>query len=174
MTPGSPFYQTEWRRSGRFPGGLLLDGGVHRVAVLRMLFGEIAHVSAVVGQTRADLPPADTLGAILRFDSGLIGTLAVTYATAAPWPPALHIIAEYGTLRVHSHSLEVISRGTTRSVTLARTGVERELAAFATAIRDGTPHRNTPEQALQDLAVVEAILQAAQVGCSIAPERVIG
>jgi predicted dehydrogenase len=30
MQPDNKFYHTPWRRSGTFPGGFLLDGGVHR------------------------------------------------------------------------------------------------------------------------------------------------
>ncbi len=174
MVPGNKYYQTEWRRSGGFPGGFLLDGGVHYMSVLRMLLGEIASVNAVVRQVRPDLSPADTLGATLCFDSGLIGTLAVTYAAPAPWTNTLHIAGEHGALSVHNQGLEVTSHGATRSNVIARTGVEGELAAFASAIHEGKPHRNTPEQALQDLAVVEAMLRAAQMECSTAPERVIG
>jgi hypothetical protein len=32
------------------------------------------------------------------------------------------------------------------------------------AVRDGVRHRNSPQQALQDLAVVEAMLKSAQTG----------
>ena len=36
----------------------LMDGGVHQVATLRMLLGEIREVSAFTAQMRDDLPPA--------------------------------------------------------------------------------------------------------------------
>ena len=68
--PGNRYYATEWRRSGTFPGGFLLDGGVHHVAAMRQVVGEIASVSAEIRQMRADLPPADTLAVALQFKSG--------------------------------------------------------------------------------------------------------
>ena len=40
--------------------------------------------------------------------------------------------------------------------------VPKELLAFAAAIRDGEPHRNSPEEALLDVAVVEAMLRSAR------------
>ncbi len=173
MTPDNKYYATPWRRSGSYPGGFLLDGGVHQVAVLRMILGEIREVSAFITQMRADLPPADTLSAALQFDSGLIGAYTVTYTTAAPWPPALHIVGERGAVRVHRGELQITRSGeTTNLPIIAGKGVEWELAAFAAAIRHGSTHANTPEQALQDLAVVEAMLRSAESRRAIQPERI--
>jgi predicted dehydrogenase len=77
--PGNKYYETEWRRTNRFPGGFVLDWGVHFVAALRLILGEIASVTATTAQMREDLPPVDTLSATLRLESGLIGTLGVTW-----------------------------------------------------------------------------------------------
>lgn len=173
ITPGNKYYPSLWRRSNRFPGGYLLDGGVHYVSALRMVLGEIDRVTAMTTQVRDDLPPADTLSATLHFDSGLIGTLAVTHAGTAPWPPELRIVGERGAFSVYREELEVTCGGETRRQSFARGGIQGELAAFAAAIRQGTPHRNTPEEALQDVAVVEAILKAAETGQAVSPFRVI-
>jgi predicted dehydrogenase len=173
MTPDNKYYATPWRRSGGSPGGLLVDGGVHQVAVLRLILGEIREVSAFITRMRDDLPPADTLSAALRFDSGLIGSYTVTYTTASPWPPALHMVGERGALRVHRGELQVTRNGETTNLPVtAGMGVEWELAAFAAAIRQGSAHANTPEQALQDLAVVEAMLRSAETRRAVQPERI--
>ncbi len=168
MLPDNKYYASGWRFSGGFPGGMLMDGGVHHIAVMRMLLGDIAEVSAFTKQVRDDLPPADTLSAVLRFESSLLGTYSVTYATAAPWPPALHIAGEQGTVRVHRGELQVTQNGETTTVPVqAGKGVERELAAFATAIRQGQPRANTPEQGLQDVAIIEAMLRSAETGRAV-------
>ena len=49
--------------------------------------------------------------------------------------------------------------------------VREELAAFIAAVRDGSPHRNSPQEALQDLAVVEAMLASARTGTLQRVER---
>ena len=175
INPDNKYYHTLWRRSGDFPGGFLLDVGVHHVAVLRWLLGEIASVSAMKTQIRTDLPPADALSATLQFESGVVGVYLATYAVNAPWPPALHITGETGSLRVHRQDLEVTSDGATHTIPItAHQGVKAEMADFAAAIRRGQLHRNTPEQALQDVAVIEAMLRSAETGCSVAPERIVG
>jgi predicted dehydrogenase len=165
MSPSNRYYHTPWRRESAFPGGYLLDGGVHHIAGLRLILGEIAEVSAVVKQIRPDLPPADTLSAALVFDSGVTGVYGVTYAHESPWPPMLHIVGDAGTLRVQPGEIEITTASSVcRTERSDRTGVEHELAAFAAAIREGTPHRNSPEQGIQDVAVIEAILRSSETG----------
>jgi predicted dehydrogenase len=174
INPDNKYYATPWRRSGDYPGGFLLDVGVHHVAVLRWLLGEIVRVNAVTRQIRADLPPADALSATLQFESGATGVYLATYAVNAPWPPALHGTGETGALQVYRQKLEVTREGTTRSIPItAHRGVEKELAAFAATIRGGQMHRNSPQQALQDVVVVEAMLRSAETGCSVTPESIV-
>jgi predicted dehydrogenase len=173
INPDNKYYRTEWRRSGDFPGGFLLDVGVHHVAVMRWLLGEITQVSAITRQFRADLPPADALSATLQFENGVLGVYLANYAVKAPWPPVLYITGENGSLRVHRQDLEVTRGDTTRTIPItAHQGIRRELAAFAAAIRQGQAHRNSPEQALQDVMVVEAMLRSAETSCSVIPERI--
>jgi predicted dehydrogenase len=172
VDPQLKYYHTGWRRDNSFPGGFLLDGGVHNIACIRMLLGEIASVSAAVTQVRPDLPPADTLTATLTFESGLLGAYYVTFAAAAPWQGGLSIVGEQGSLRVHPGGYELTTNGQTHSVSTPRDDINRELAAFAAAIRDGVPHRDTPEEATRDVAVIEAMLKSGQTGNSVKPEKI--
>ncbi len=176
FTPDNKYFKTQWRRNVLYPGGMLMDGGVHHIAGWRMVLGEVAAVNAMATLRRADLPPLDTLSASMEFDSGAVGAYSVTYAAGAPWWGSLQIVGENGALRVsRGDPLEVTVAGQTRQIPVETfKGVEREFAAFAAAIRAGTPHRNTPDQALQDVAVLEAILQAAESGQRVVPERVVG
>jgi predicted dehydrogenase len=172
--PDGKYYQTSWRRSGTFPGGLLMDGGVHHVAVIRMILGEIASVSAETTQMRPDLPPADTLSAALRLDSGVIGHYTVNYTAGASFQTYLSVVGTKGSLRVSRDLLEVTADHSTSSTSFGNShGVYGELVAFADAINDGTPHRNSPQAALQDVAVVEAILTSAASGTRVTPERFV-
>ncbi|NJN84602.1 MAG: Gfo/Idh/MocA family oxidoreductase, partial [Caldilineaceae bacterium] len=63
IPPSSKYFHSAWRRAGDFPGGSLLDAGVHHIAALRTVVGEIDAVNAVVTQVDQTLPPADTLSA---------------------------------------------------------------------------------------------------------------
>lgn len=163
LKPGNPYYATTWRRSG-FAGGLLLDGVIHLAAALRLVLGEIAGVVSMVEQVAPDLPPADTLAAVLRFANGATCALQVSYAVDSPWGAPLTIVGTAGSLRVDRGFVELAhpGAGVERIECGKMHGVQRELAAFADAVQHGAPQRNTPAEGLRDLAVVEALLAAAQ------------
>jgi len=162
LRPGNRYYATTWRRSG-FAGGLLLDGVIHLAAALRLVLGEVVSVVSMVDQVAPDLPPADTMTAILRCGSGAICSLQVSYAVDTPWGTPLTIVGTEGSLRVDRGFVEIAHLGAevVRSEWGKLHGVQRELAAFIDAIQHSAPHRNSPTEALRDLAVVEAMLAAA-------------
>lgn len=162
ITNQNKYYHTLWRRDSSIPGGFLMDGGVHHLAALRLVLGELTQVSATVRQNSPNLPPADTIAATLTFANGAIGTYVATYATGAPWPPQLYIGGSKGNIRVQRKEIEITLGGQTERVELdGFDGVEKELLAFADSIRTGIPHRNTPAEALADLTAVEALLTSA-------------
>ncbi len=170
ITPQSKYYATTWRRDGSLPGGFLLDGGVHHIAAMRMILGDIASVTATATQVSPDLKPLDTLAATLNFANGVLGSYLVTYAAGAGWTPGFDLVGTEGSLRVQRRLVE-LHRGETSEQFEADgfNGVEWELLAFADAIRHGREHRNTPHEGLRDLAVIEAMLQAAQTGRRVEP-----
>jgi predicted dehydrogenase len=172
INPDNKYYQTVWRRSGTYPGGFLIDVGVHHAAVLRWLVGQVTEVSAITAQIRADLPPVDTLNATLRFENGATGIYQATYALSAPWPPLLHLTGEKGTLRVHRPEVQITYNGSSETIAVTpHRSIPAELAAFAAAIRRREPHRNPPQEAWRDLALIEAMLHSAQLGQPVAPEQ---
>jgi predicted dehydrogenase len=165
VTPQSKYYGSAWRESGEVRGGYILDGGVHHVAGLRLIVGEIAQVSATVKQVAPHLPPADTVAAHLSFANGATGTYLASYAVAAPWPSYLYLVGDKGALRMQRGEIELTVDGETEVRRCNKfDGVELELIAFADAIRSGRPHTNLAEEALHDLAVVDALLRSAAEG----------
>lgn len=174
LNPDNPYYQTSWRRDGSFPGGYLLDAGVHFIATLRLILGEIASVSAKVVSTRDDLPPVDTLSAALYFDNGTVGSYLASFAVGAPFDQHLHIVGDKGALRMDRNWVEVtVGDDTTRYDVAGNQGVRRELAAFAAEIRGEATSINTPQQALNDVAIMEAFFRSSETGQAVAPERVV-
>jgi len=168
VDPQNKYYHTAWRRSGEFPGGFLMDGGVHHIAALRLILGEVDSVQAFARQVRADLPPADTMSATLRFASGALVSYTVTYAAPFYSASPLEIMGSEGRLRVdRGHLLVTRGNETSDEQPMGRDGVEGELSAFVDAILEGSAHRNTPEQGLADVAVVEAMLRSNETGSAV-------
>ncbi len=168
VTPASKYYHSAWRRAGAFAGGPLLDGGVHHIAALRLIVGDIAAVGAMTAQVAPDAAQADTLSATLHFANGAVGTYLVSYAVGAGWPSYLHVVGESGALRVQRGEIEITRNGSVETINCAKfDGVDHELTAFAAAIQAGAPHHNTPAAALRDVAVIEALLRSAVQGQTV-------
>jgi len=78
--------ETEWRKTPTHQGGfLLLDGGVHFTAGLRLLLGPedpIVRISAYSTQLQKHLPPVDTIYATMRTKTGATGTFSVSFGTS--------------------------------------------------------------------------------------------
>ncbi|MBN1963375.1 MAG: Gfo/Idh/MocA family oxidoreductase [Anaerolineae bacterium] len=174
MRADNKHYHTAWRHTEQHPGGFVMDGGVHQIAVFRLVVGEIDVVSAITTHTRTDLPAPDSLVSALHFATGAVGSWLLTYTTGAPWFGPLEVVGSEGALRVWEHAVEVTSGGETRHIAAPRyQGVREELAAFAAAINDGAPHISGPGQGLQDVAVIEAMLKSGQTGQRVAVERIL-
>lgn len=164
------YHATEWRRSGAFPGGFLLDGGVHHVAAWRLVLGEITRVSAFTALMHQDFLPADTITANLQFASGVICSYSVIYGSSVFWTSGLTVNGENGYLSVWRDAITVQVNGGEKQVIKSNNmrTVDTEFEAFAEAVRGGAEVRATPIEGLRDVAVVEAMLRSAETGQSIA------
>jgi predicted dehydrogenase len=169
MPPNSKYFNTAWRRTGEFAGGMLIDGGVHHVSALRLVLGEIVAVTALTAHVSTIYATADTLSATLHFANGVVGSYLVTYAAGAPWSGALQVVGDAGAMRIQRGEIELVRGRESETIPCAKfDGVQNEFAAFAAAITEGQSHTNTPEEGLLDVAVIEAMLRSAQSGAQVA------
>lgn len=165
IVPGNKWYETEWRKKPQYQGGFLLDGGVHFVAVIRYVASdEIVETASFAKQTLEYLPPLDTVQAALKFQSGALGTLSISFASVKDEYSYIFIGSE-GSLTVTGEGggtklvVEDASGRVVSDEVVQSTGTYKELfAAFvnATETRNGDA-RGSPSQALADIAVVESI-----------------
>jgi predicted dehydrogenase len=165
-----------WRAPPGYAGGYMLDSGVHFIALLRKIVGEIEEVSASVSQRIPYLGPADSVTAILSFASGAEGAYRLTFA--APYSAGdqgLRLTGSKGTLlagfnrfsrRDFRHNwIRVQTSGRKRFVPVMDDlfvpgGVYETLSDCMETVQQGAPLVSTPAQALRDVAVVEAMLES--------------
>ncbi|RDI87373.1 hypothetical protein Vi05172_g2898 [Venturia inaequalis] len=170
---GEKFYETSWRKTPRYQGGFLLDGGVHFIAGMRVLLGpenEPIKVSAFSSQLQKHLPPVDTIDAVWQLKSGISGTFSCSFGTTFEGDEYA-VSCEKGTV--------VVSKGCVTVKPLPGSGVDavegrdlwngpgvqEEIDAWAAGISSGEVDRRlSPQEALLDLKILEAMLRSGENG----------
>ncbi|KAE8416206.1 hypothetical protein BDV36DRAFT_310248 [Aspergillus pseudocaelatus] len=168
----NPFYHSEWRQKPTFQGGYLLDGGVHFVAVLRTLLAALGQrvevVSAYTTSLQEDLPPLDTVHAILRTNQGRSGTYTSSVGIKAKRVMEFEIVTDKGYVIYRPFQMEILIKQNQGSrweevsePAPLMWGVKEEVAAFAASISTGRlDSKLSTTEALEDLMVVEAMLRS--------------
>ena len=162
---------TPRRQNPQHQGGFLLDGGIHVIAALRFLLSarkvSIIQVAAFTSLLQPKLIPSDTANATIQLDNGNSGTLSISYGTEFAHIFEIEIITNRGNVTVTPSRAVSVSEGpdgdelTTTQNFGRDNSVRRELEVFAEGIeRKQLEIRSTPEEALEDLKVVEAILKS--------------
>lgn len=142
-----------------------MDGGVHHTAGLRLLLGRentITTVSAHTTQLQPHLPPVDTVEATARTKSGALGTISLSVGTTSKGSE-FTVASENGVVSVGSDRVTV--DGESKEVRNERSGVPPEIRAWGEALASGNPNpKQSPEEALADLSLVEAMLKSGEQG----------
>ncbi len=77
------YHDVTWRREPG--GGPVLINAIHDIDCLRMLCGDIETVQAAASNGVRNFAVEDTAAAVLRFKSGVLGTLVCSDTASTPW-----------------------------------------------------------------------------------------
>jgi predicted dehydrogenase len=166
-----------WRsRRAEMGGGLLIDGGIHYLHLLRDWAGAVDEVVALAPpNTFPAVEGEDTVFLLVRFRSGAVATL--TNSVAAPGLPRSQwawLTGTEGSLGVHHRGRALWLRGRSgtrvRAFVRDRRGLVAQLGEFVAAVRDGRAPALPPESARDDLALVLAAYRSLEIGGPVAPE----
>jgi predicted dehydrogenase len=156
------------------PGGPMTNLGIHHVDTYRYLLGPIARVTAIVRRVALTGVDIDDATAILfEFASGSLGYLGTSWVHAN----------RTAVIMVHGTEAQAWSEADGTKLFLARRGQEREavplaaldpvvdeLTEFARCVRDGTKPEVGGEEAAENIAVLEAIVESSRTGRAVPPK----
>jgi predicted dehydrogenase len=168
--PADDLYHGSGRKIPEYQGGFLLDGGIHFVAALRLLLGAAGHRIAQLACFSAlndkKLVPTDTLHAILGTENGSSGTLTISFGAEFKSGLEVEIVTTNGAVTWNPVEIKTVSREARepQTETMTRTyGVKEEMEAFGKSLANGSVDiRQTPEEALNDLRVLQALLESGE------------
>jgi len=149
-------------------GGATMDAGCYAVHMARTFGGPTPEV--VSAQAKLRDPQVDrAMTAELRFASGHTGRVRCSMWSSHLLQISAHVVGDRGELRVLNPVLpQLVHRLSVKSADGKR--VERfprrasyayQLDAFAAAMLRGEPVKTTPEDAVQNMTVIDAIYRAA-------------
>jgi len=149
-------------------GGALMDAGIYAVDMLRTFGGSTPEV--VSAQAKLSGPEVDrAITAELRFTSWLTGRVRCALWSSDLFRARAKVVGDRGELRVLSPAaphlfrrLSVRSADSKRVERFpARSSFAYQLDAFAAAVLRGEPVKTTPEDAVENMTVIDAIYRAA-------------
>jgi predicted dehydrogenase len=149
-------------------GGATMDAGCYAVHMVRTFGGPTPEV--VSAQAKLRDPRVDrAMTAELLFPGGATGRVHCSMWSSSLLQLSARIVGDRGEVRVLNpvtpqlfHRLSVRSSGGNRVERFARrASYAYQLDAFAAAVLRGEPVKTTPEDAVQNMAVIDAIYRAA-------------
>jgi predicted dehydrogenase len=163
------YLDTRWRMDdATYPGGFIIDGGVHITAAIHDLFGEIDTVSARTASVNPDAGKIDTMLTNFTTQSGVVGTLNQLYSSKGLRINSLHIFGDRSTLVVDNYgdSISTFIPGSEQinETVNAERGYIGEYENFFQAIRSGEPVVSTLAKAYRDFLVLTKAIEAGKTG----------
>lgn len=161
------FSSTPWRQRPGYEGGPHLDGGVHYIAQLRLLCGDVDRVSGEIQDANAIFGGPSDLALNLHFVGGAIGTYLASHPELAV-PRESNALRLYGTEAVMTLAPREIRidrpDGTveTHGVEQSDGGYFNEFLNFSEAVANGAPVIGTVAQSYRNMAIVLGGIESAQ------------
>jgi len=153
-----------WRADPKeSPAGGMAGMGIHMVDMFRNLCGPISAVNVVSHARVLAGGLDDTTAMLLRFESGITGTLTTLAATPRLW--RLQVFGDTAWVEMWGQEKLVIGREGAKHehIRFDPTDIERaELEAFAAAAAGGPAYPLTLEEAVHSSAVFEAVALGAR------------
>ncbi len=82
MDKDNKFNKTQWRAHNEYPGGYVLDGGVHFVHVLQMIAGPVTAVYARTASIEKDLGTMDLAFSLVEHKDDVVSSLNMGWRSA--------------------------------------------------------------------------------------------
>lgn len=174
--PGE-FSSTPWRWQGAYEGGPILDGGVHQIAMLRMLMGDIDTISGQVQDVNSTHGGLSQMSVNLRFTDAAIGSVMMA-SPSLEMPPdenGLRIYGTEGVMSVNDERILIWKNGVTWRYEVERVdlGYTHEFQNFYEAVVHGTPVIADYLQSWRGMEFVHLALESAAQQRVLATDREI-
>jgi predicted dehydrogenase len=161
-----------WRKKPTHPGGFVLDAGIHAVCGLRDVLGDVKDVYAQIFRQSAATDGPDNLLMQVTMQNGAVGHCFASYTAKVPREVffRLGVLGKEGSLEILDGEVSwgagTGNLNSFRSDSTDR-GYQAQWQNFVAAIHGREPLISSPEQAYEDLLVIDAALESAATGKNV-------
>ena len=156
-----PFRPDGWRNLQDLNGGgVLIDGGIHKIHFLRYMAGEPCSIyAAALPKALNDLEGEDGVVLIVRWDSGAVGLINHSWvASSQPSPPLVSVSGTKGQLTFAAGEawlrVEIGDSAETKSMPPDNSGLTAMVQEFINSILEKREPATSGTEGLKDLALV--------------------
>lgn len=183
----TPFFRTQeyydsaaWRGTRAEDGGALMNQGIHQIDLMLWYGGRARTVYGKIATFTHDIEAEDMGVAVVKFQSGALGTIMSSTSVRPGFPPSLRIYGEKGTIHIQDKSIVYwnvpdaeepppeaeAGKGSGEADPLAFSTVYHRLqiADFLRAVEEGTSPGVTGEDGQHAVAVVTGIYESSETG----------
>ena len=159
----------QWRaQRNEAPGGALPSLGLHMIDTMSWLLGPIARIACIAKRRALPVDIDDTTAALFEFETGVTGTLGTHFA--CPMTSTFRLQGTGGNLEARDDFTKLIWHGAGTGARPVEKPVEtndtlvEELESFVESCTAGAPFPVTPDEAIRNIAVLEAMMRSASSG----------
>jgi predicted dehydrogenase len=156
LTRENQYVRTRWRLHHTYPGGFITDGGVHNIAVLRLLFGEIVSGKAFTKDVNRAIGKMDSVSFQFTTRSGVEGVLNIFNSAIGYNDHSFVILGDAGTMAIKNQKIIMKKKGKPDRTETVRDdgGFEAEFLAFHSAITHRLTGSDSFLEAYRDLEII--------------------
>lgn len=170
---GNKYGKTQWRIDHQYPGGFVTDGGIHQIAVLRDLFGEIEAGVAFTRSVNKGIGKVDSMTFQFTTEGGVNGVFNAYFSANGFNGNRLAVLGEKGTIQVEGKRILLLKRGgkpDAEETVETDGGYQAEFEDFYDAIMKGKEPVSTFYEAYKDFRTIVSALNSAKKWAELALE----
>ncbi len=164
VTSDKDYGATKWRQKHEYVGGFMLDAGVHNIAALRMLFGEVKSVAAFTYSINPKIGKPDTMSVQMIFKSGVKVIYNLFFSVKHHWENKLLVFGDNGTVEVNDDLIALKLNDDNPQIIDGSDfgGYDEEFMDFYNAIFNRKKVKSSFIDGYKDMEVVFAALKSAE------------
>jgi predicted dehydrogenase len=164
VTSDRDYGATKWRQKHKYVGGFMLDAGVHNIAALRMLFGDVKSVAAFTESINPKIGKPDTMSVQMIFSTGIKVIYNLFFTVKHHWENKLLVFGDRGTIEANDDMISLKLNDSAPQIIDASDfgGYDEEFMDFYNAIVSRKKVKSAFIDGYKDMEVVFAALNSAE------------